>query len=286
MIPLDSGAISEAQCISGVLTQEPGIVTTGDPWLPHPFGHVRGPGVPPKCLVHKVTGPACAFVGPTKDIKGPGATLIPSGTGSVRRLSLGEIARAQGLTATQWKELTNALGQEEALRRVIQEPGWQVPAAIFGMWQEEPLKAGNCLDPDEESARQQLEIWLQAWELNPERPRDMLDLLPTQAQEGPVYEPTLWPDAGDTRVGGRSARVKDPEDRKLVTPVLLGEERDRFFSSIGLPDENLLQRLDQTGQEAVLSKLADSTRRSYGAGWKQWATFMSGTGVSCKGKPG
>ena len=100
MIPLDSGTPSELQCISGVLTQEPGIVTTGDPWLPHPFGHVKGPGVPPKCLVHKVTGRACAFVGPTKDIKGPGATLIPSGAGTVRRLSLGEIARAQGLTAT------------------------------------------------------------------------------------------------------------------------------------------------------------------------------------------
>ena len=227
MIPLDSGTASEALSISGVLTQEPGIVTTGDPWLPHPFGHVKGPGVPPKCLVHKVTGPACAFVGPTKDIKGPGATLIPSGTGAVRRLSLGEIARAQGLTATQWTELAEALGQEEALRRVIQEPGWQVAAAILGLWQEEPLKAGNCLDPDEEAARQQLEVWLQAWKVNPERPREMLDLLHPQVHEGPIQEPTLWPDAGDTRVGGRSA--KDPEDRKLVTPVLLGEERDRFL---------------------------------------------------------
>ena len=61
--------------------------------------------------------------------------------------------------------------------------------------------------------------------------------------------------------------------------MLLGEERDRFFDSVGLPGENLLQQLDQTGQEAVLSKLADSTRRSHGAGWKQWATFMSRTGV-------
>ncbi|OLQ15436.1 hypothetical protein AK812_SmicGene287 [Symbiodinium microadriaticum] len=234
-------------------------------------------GVPPKCLVHKVTGPACAFVGPTKDIKGPGATLIPSGTGAARKLSLGEIARAQGLTATQWTELVEVVGQEEALRKVVQEPGWQVAAAILGLWQDEPLKAGNCLDPEEEAARQQLEVWLQAWKVNPERPREMLDLLHTQTYEGPIQEPTLWPDAGDTRVGGRTA--KDPEDRKLVTPVLLGEERDRFFTSVGLPGENLLHQLDQTGQEAVLSKLADSTRRSYGAGWKQWATFMSGTGV-------
>ena len=233
MIPLDSGTASEVSSISGVLTQEPGIVTTGDPWLPHPFGHIKGPGVPPKCLVHKVTGPACAFVGPTKDIKGPGATLIPSGTGSARRLSLGEIARAQGLTAPQWIGLSEALGQEEALRRIIQEPGWQVAAAILGLWQEEPLKTGNCLDPDEEAACQQLEVWLQAWKANPERPREMLDLLHTQAHEGPIQEPTLWPDAGDTRVGGRSA--KDPEDRKLVTPVLLGEERDRFSLVLACP---------------------------------------------------
>ena len=196
--------------------------------------------------------------------------------------SLSEIARAQGLTATQWKELTSTLGQDEAIRRVVQEPAgrFRLPSSACGMWQEEPPKAGNCLDPDEETARQQLEVWLQAWKLNPECPRDMLDLLPTHAPEGPTQEPTLWTDAGDTRVGGRSARVKNPEDRKLVTPVLLGDERDRFFDSVGLPGENLLQRLDQTGQEAVLSKLADSTRKSYGAGWKQWATFMSGTGVS------
>ena len=123
----------------------------------------------------------------------------------------------KGLTATQWTELVEALWGK--MRRVIQEPGWQVAAAILGLWQEEPLKAGNCLDPDEEAARQQLEVWLQAWKVNPERPREMLDLLHTQAYEGPIQEPTLWPDAGDTRVGGRSA--KDQEDRKLVTPCVV-----------------------------------------------------------------
>ena len=215
MIPLDSGTTSEAQCIPGVLTQEPGIVTTGDPWLPHLFGHVKGPGVPPKCLVHKVTGPACAFVGPTKDIKGPGAKLIPSGTGAVRRLSLGEIARAQGLTATQWTELANALGQEEALRRVVQEPGWQVSAAILGLWQDEPHKAGNCLDPDEEAARQQLEVWLRAWEVNPERPRDMLDLLHTQAHEGPVTSPPFGPTPGIRESEGVPLKTRRTESSSL-----------------------------------------------------------------------
>ncbi|CAE7467581.1 xerD [Symbiodinium necroappetens] len=68
-----------------------GIITTGDPWL----RHLKGPGVPPKCLVHKTTCPACAFVGPTRDVKG--------------------IARAQGLTPAHWRELVDSLGQEEAL---------------------------------------------------------------------------------------------------------------------------------------------------------------------------
>ena len=101
-----------------------------------------------------------------------------------------------------------SLGQEEALRRVIQEPGWQVAAAILGLCRMNLWKAGNCLDPDEEAARQQLEVWLQAWKANPERPREMLDLLHTQTYEGPTQEPTLWPDAGDTRVGGRSAKTQ------------------------------------------------------------------------------
>ena len=36
--------------------------------------------------------------------------------------------------------------------------------------------------------------------------------------------------------------------------------------------------LDQLGHEAVMSKLADSTRKAYTTGWKQWTMFMSGTG--------
>ena len=38
--------------------------------------------------------------------------------------------------------------------------------------------------------------------------------------------------------------------------------------------------LDAAAQEAVLKKLAKSTRQSCGKGWKQWALFMSGTGTT------
>ena len=54
--------------------------------------------------------------------------------------------------------------------------------------------------------------------------------------------------------------------------ILLGDAREVFFQDCGLPSVPLAARLDQIGQEAVLSKLADSTRRS--------GTFMSGTAIS------
>ena len=148
-----------------------------------PQGPWRSAQVP---IVHKTTCPACAFVGPTRDVKG--------------------IARAQGLTPAHWRELVDSLGQEEAL----------------GSWclEEDQGKAGNCLDPEEESARQQLEVWLEAWKRNPERPtREWLELLPSAADTAPQAEPTFWTDAGDSLVGGRSAQSRNPEDRKLVTPV-------------------------------------------------------------------
>ena len=40
-----------------------------------------------------------------------------------------------------------------------------------------------------------------------------------------------------------------------------------------------MQDLDRWGQEAVLGKFADSTRKAYGTGWRHWEVFMSGTGV-------
>ena len=39
MLPLDPKA--PAAPVSGTLVQEPTLVTTGDKWLPHPYGHIR-----------------------------------------------------------------------------------------------------------------------------------------------------------------------------------------------------------------------------------------------------
>ena len=89
----------------------------------------------------------------------------------------------------------------------------------------------------------------------------------------------------DTRVGGPSRGGRNPADRHLVTFKLLGageRERERFFATHGLPSGNGLGTLDHIGREAVLSKLADSARRSYNSGWKQWAAFRVKFGLRSK----
>ena len=49
-------------------------------------------------------------------------------------------------------------------------------------------KAGNCLDPDEEAAASQLEIWLQTWSRRKDSPKDELELLPHVARaHGPPH---------------------------------------------------------------------------------------------------
>ena len=53
---------------------------------------------------------------------------------------------------------------------------------------------GNCPDPAEQKAREQLEVWLSRWERGPDCPRERLLVLP-------------------------SYTTKNPEDRSLVTPV-------------------------------------------------------------------
>ena len=69
-------------------------------------------------------------------------------------------------------------------------------------------------------------------------------------------------------------------DHSLVVPRMLGEERERFFASCSpCPKRGQdLADLDDTAQEAILSKLADSTRKSYGTGWKQWQLFLASSG--------
>ncbi|CAE7950010.1 unnamed protein product [Symbiodinium sp. KB8] len=63
------------------------------------------------------------------------------------------------------------------------------------LWPRVAEKAGNCLDPEEERAKEQLEVWLAAWKINPERPRNQLLLVPSHGREPLSTEPTTWPDA-------------------------------------------------------------------------------------------
>ncbi|CAE7227233.1 unnamed protein product, partial [Symbiodinium sp. CCMP2456] len=168
------------------------------------------------------------------------------------------------------------VGGEIALRELAREPGWQVAATLLGLWVEGLRKAGNCLDPDETQAWQQMEIWLAAWQRDPECSRNQLQLISAHCPVSQELEPSAWQTEPDTRAGGAS---RTPEDKALVAPALLGDAREAFFRDCGLPSTPQVAWLDQVGQDAALSKLADSTRRSYNAGWKQWSTFMSGTGV-------
>ena len=160
------------------------------------------------------------------------------------------------------------------------EPGWQVAVGLLGWVQDslqpvEPAKAGNCIDPADLEATMQLEIWLEAWKKSPQDPKACLQLIPRKSQPD-RREPSTFQEDGHQlspdRVGGRPKQsLPSLEHRKLVKPC--------FQTVTGRKPVSLLD-LDRLGQEAVLSKLADSTRRAYGTGWKHWELFMSGTGVS------
>ena len=97
--------------------------------------------------------------------------------------------------------------------------------------------------PEEEAAISQLEIWLQAWVRKKDSPKDELELLPHSWQE-PMALPTTW--------GERTCSPRlGPEDffsLKEHQPCLGRTSQD----------------LDAIAQEAVVSKLADSTKQSYG----------------------
>ena len=75
----------------------------------------------------------------------------------------------------------------------------------------------------------------------------------------PMTLPTAW--QSDERCGGPSSKR---DDKELVVPRLLGQAREDFFS---LKEHSphmgrTSQDLDAIAQEAVVSKLADSTKRS------------------------
>ena len=267
-------------------THEPRLVTTGDPWLPHPIGRWKGRGE--EILVHATTGPACAFTGTRDPLKGYGGTLVPSSKGGIRPLSVSEVGRAVGFSDEVCQELpARSIGKAAA-----REPGWQVVESVLALVELKSQilragKAGNCRDPEEDRAAEQMNIWLSAWARNPDKPRAHLELRPRSTPQ--VREaPTAF---AAHRVGARkSSPGRTPgtgshalSHRTLVTPAARLEQRSALRSEEAAPAPKAgpgLQALDLTAAEAVMSKLADSTRQSYNTGWKQWSLFMSGTGVS------
>ena len=145
---------------------------------------------------------------------------------------------------------------KKAHLHLAREPGWQYAASVIGFLEASVLmmKAGNCTDPD---------------------PQSELALVPRyQATRALTEEPTLTPPRGGC--GAAPERRADAfRHRDLVKPafsepsVMHKSPASKFRS---------IQELDQLGHEAVMSKLADSTRRAYTPGWRQWSLFMSGTG--------
>ena len=183
MIPLEL----DAEALEGRLTQDPRIVTTGDAWLPHPFGHVKGKGFGQKCLVHKISGPACAFIGPTRDVN-------PS--------------KAQGVSAPRWRALVQCRMWDWSPQyaRLFKSPAGRSRLSCWAFGKIHLPKLETALhDPEEEEeARSQLEIWL------------------PHGTPPPLVQPTARSTPPDTRVGGpdKGNRV-GPTDRQLVTPGLL-----------------------------------------------------------------
>ena len=69
-----------------VFTRDPNIVTTGDPWLPKPVGHLLEKSTGERHLVHSHRGPACGPRLRGHPLKVPGGTLLEDGSGNVRPL--------------------------------------------------------------------------------------------------------------------------------------------------------------------------------------------------------
>ena len=77
---------------------------------------------------------------------------------------------------------------------VVVGPGWQAASALTGLVEPhlpEPGKAGNCLDPHEEAAAAQLEVWLQAWSRKKASLKDELDGCSSPFLEPPTL-PSSW----------------------------------------------------------------------------------------------
>ena len=215
MLPLDLK--SPAARVEGTLVQEPTLVTTGDRWLPHPYGHFRHRGA--DLLVHSVKGPAGAFTGVPHPLKAHGGILIPHDAGGVRALTDGEVLACQGVYPQALPE------QITADHRTFDEVGrpW---SRLAGCWRcvgtagyppERIRKDRQLSGPDELLADQQLQIWLEAWKRNKENPRQELNLVPT-SWEPPTPLPSAWTDT--ERCGGTPRKRAD---HSLVVPRMLGK---------------------------------------------------------------
>ena len=95
---------------------------------------------------------------------------------------------------------------------------------------------------------------------------------------------TLPHGSAEARCGGRTLSEKSPATpRKKELHTLHDLVKPAFVSTtLKAPRATdrlrTLLELDRLGQEAVMSKLADATRKAYSSGWRHWELFMSGTG--------
>ena len=249
MLPLDPK--SPAARVEGTLVQEPTLVTTGDRWLPHPYGHVRHRGA--DLLVHSVKGPAGAFTGVPHPLKAHGGILIPHDAGGVRALTDGEVLACQGVYPQALPEQITA-DHCTLMKLAVLGPGWQAAGAVLGLLDvplKESGKIGSCLDPDELLADQQLQIWLEAWTRNKENPRQELDLVPA-SWEPPTPLPSAWTDT--ERCGGtpRKPPAHHAPRGVRISPTSTIRHRKPFCQSLPIQHGNLTAPAGSNGSSSWL----------------------------------
>ena len=116
------------------------------------------------------------------------------------------------------------------------------------------VKKGTCVSIGS-LGHGRAQVWLRAWHRNKANPNKKLDFFPASWQP-PTPLPSTWQDT-------------------WLSPVSWGMSGTSSLPSAPPGSKRTEAFLDDTAQEAILSKLADSTRRSYGAGWKQWQLFLA-----------
>ena len=261
-----------------IFTRDPNIVTTGDPWLPKPVGHLLEKSTGERHLVHSHRGPACGPRLRGHPLKVPGGTLLEDGSGNVRPLLPEELWEMQGGEAAVWNE-TPPSGRSDLVQAMVREPGWQAAFRLLQATHRWEGSRAGVYDPDEMQAHEQLEVWLRAWGRNPKRPSNELALVSWKIKE-PMCPPTH---AGSSWKAGAPKRGKAKKPYLTPTHELVAPAKNRQEEAEHPPKGNCgpprlkgIEALDHIGMEAVLAKLADSTRRVYASGWKQWVLFNSG----------